>query len=157
MADSLLSVGIRDVAGGTKTINIFFPEATTLAQVQGFATPVLGYINGMIDGVIDYARVTLDLTLPGGLRTTPVAGSTVRRGALFSFNNPTRYKWDTYVPAFDPDNLTGTTVNLNAATVDEFILAMVAGVDVSGTDIEPTNGSGEDLTSLDHADETFRK
>jgi len=155
--DNLLSIGIVDVVGARKTVNVFFLNTVTLAQIQGWATSALVDLNAFNVGVIEYARVTLDLTLPSGLATSPVAGSTVRRGALFSYDNPTRFAWDQYIPAIDTDILVGTEVDQAAGGVDGWIAAMVDGVTVSSVLIQPSNGSGEDLTAVNHATETFRK
>jgi len=155
--DVLLTIGIEDIVGATKTINVFFPAATTLAQVQGWATSALVNLSNFEFGVIKYADVTLPITLPGGIGTAPVAGSTVRRGGLMSFDNPTRYSWDQYIPAIDTTVLVGTDIDITNTDVAAWITAMTTGISVSGTFIQPTNGSGEDLTALRKATETFRK
>lgn len=155
--DSLLSIGIVDIVGARKTVNVFFAASVTLAQIQGWLTVAAAHLAAFNVGVISDARVELDMTLPSGLPTTPVAGSTVRRGALLSFDNPTRYKWDQYIPAIDTSILVGTQVNQTAGGVDQWLADMVDGVTVSSVLIQPTNGSGEDLTSTFKAYETFRK
>src|SRR6185295_12063362 len=85
------------------------------------------------------------------------AGSTVRRGALFGFENPTRFAWDQYVPAIDLDVIVGTSVDPEATGVEDWLAAMVAGITVSSVLIRPTNGSGELLTNVLTSEETFRK
>jgi len=157
VADTLLSIKMHDITGAKKTVNVFFPAATTLAQVQGWWTDAAVALNAFSNIVIDGADVTLALTTPGGLATTPVAGSTVRRGALFSYNNSTRFNWEQYIPGVDPVIFIGTEVDQGATGVDDWIAAMVDGITVSSVLIQPTNGSSEDLTSVDHANETFRK
>jgi len=157
MADSLLSIKMHDIVGANKTVNVFFPAATTLAQIQGWWTAAAVDLNAFSNIVIDGASVTLELTTPGGLATVPVAGSTVRRGALFSFDNASRFKWDQYIPGVDPVIFVGTSVDQTATGVEEWIADMVDGITVSSVLIQPTNGSSEDLTAIDHANETFRK
>lgn len=155
--DNLLTVNITDDAGKPKTVNVFFTASTTLAQIQGWATEGIASLDAMIDGVIESAEVTLAITLPGGLKTTPVANSTVRRGALLSFDNPTRYKWDQYIPTFTPSSMPNGVVDQTAAGIVDWLGEMVNGVTVSAVLIQPTNASGEDLTDIHKATETFRK
>jgi hypothetical protein len=155
--DTLLSIGIQDVVGARKRVNVFFVNTVTLAQITGWLADAAVALNGFLDGIITDAYVQLDVALPGGLATSPVAGSTVRRGALFTFDNPTRFAWDQYIPAIDTDILVGTEVDQSAGGVVDWLAAMVDGVTVSSVLIQPTNGSGEDLTSTTTAVETFRK
>jgi hypothetical protein len=155
--DTLISVSVTDIVGAVKQNLVFLPSGTTLAQAQGFLTAFAPLVDALSQGVITHATVEFDLTLPSGLKSTAVAASTVRRGALWSFLNPTRYKWAAYLPAVDPSILSGTEVNPAAGGVAAYVAAYDTGITVSSVLIAPTNGSGEDLTALDHANETFRK
>lgn len=135
----------------------FFPSTTTLAQVQGWATDGIASLDDTIDGKIVSADVLLPITLPGGIKSAAVANSTVRRGALLSFDTPTRYKWDQYLPTFTPSKMADGVVDQTAAGIVDWLGEMVNGVVVGETAQQPTNASGEDLTDISKATETFRK
>jgi len=155
--DILLSIGVKDIAGKSKRVPVFFPSTTTVAQITGWLADAAVALNAFLDGYITDAEVTLPVALPGGLATGATAGSTVRRGALFGFENPTRFAWDQYVPAIDLDVIVGTSVDPEATGVEDWLAAMVAGITVSSVLIRPTNGSGELLTNVLTSEETFRK
>lgn len=157
MADTLLSVGLLDDAGATKRANIFLPSTMTLAQIQGWSDVYVPLLNDVVDGAPTDAQVTFALTLPGGLRTTPVADSTVRRGADFTFANASRYKWPAYIPAWSLTYIDGGNIDIVSTPVSDFLSAYTAGLVVGGTTYQPLNGSGFDLTALSKAKEAFRK
>ncbi len=153
MADSLLSIKTRDDAGKSKTLPVFFTSSVTPANVQTFLTAFAPLYNDVIDGVIESAELTLDMTLPGGLRTTPVDDSTVRRGATESFSTPGRFAWSLYVPSFSLTKITGGNIDIADADVIAFNAAYVTGAG----GFTPSNGLGLDLTGFLHAEEAFRK
>ena len=153
MADSLLSIKVGDDAGASKTVPVFFTPSVTPANIQTFLTAFAPLLNDVIDGIIESASLTLDLTVPGGLRTTPVVDSTVRRGAVESFANPSRFAWSLYVPTFSLTKITGGNIDVADADVVAFNAAYVTGAG----GFTPSNGGGLDLTALLHAAEAFRK
>ena len=157
MADTLLSLGILDDAGATKRAPVFLPSTMTLAQVQGFSDVYAPLLNDAIDGIVTDAQVTFQLTIPGGLRTTPIADSTVRRGADLTFSNASRYKWPLYVPAWSLDLITGGNIDIADPNASDLISAYVDGLVVASVTYQPLNGSGFDLTALSKSKEAFRK
>lgn len=153
MADSLLSVKVGDDAGKSKTVPVFFTSSVTPANIQSFATAYLPLLDAVIDGVIESASLTLDITVPGGIKTTPVVDSTVRRGAVESFATPGRFDWSLYVPSFSLTKITGGNIDISDADVVAFNAAYVTGAG----GFTPSNGLGLDLTAFLRAMETFRK
>lgn len=157
MADSLLSVGILDDAGATKRANIFLPGTMTLAQIQGWSDVYQPLLDAVDDGKLVDAQVTFLLTMAGGLKGSPVADSTVRRGADLTFLNASRYKWPAYIPAWSLAFIDNGDINITDTDVSDFLSAYTAGLVVGGTTYQPTNGSAFDLTALSKAKEAFRK
>jgi len=153
MADSLLSIKVLDDAGKSKTVPAFFTSSVTPANIQTFATSFIPLLDAVIDGVVESATVTLDITVPGGIKTTPVTDSTVRRGAVESFANPSRFNWSLYVPTFSLTKITGGNIDISDADVIAFNAAYVTGTG----GFTPSNGAGLDLTAFLHAAESFRK
>lgn len=157
MADTLLSVGIEDDAGATKRVPVFLPSTMTLAQIQGWSDLFAPLLNDAIDGIITDAQVTFSLTIPGGLRTTPVTDSTVRRGADLTFANPSRYKWPLYVPSWSLTLITNGDIDVADPNASDLISAYVDGLTFSSVLYQPLNGSAFDLTALSKSKEAFRK
>lgn len=157
MADTLLSVGVLDDAGKSKRAPVFLPAAMTLAQIQGWSDVYVPLLNDVIDGQVTDAQVTFALTLPGGIRTAPIADSTVRRGADFSFQNPSRYKWPLYVPSWSLTYIVSGDIDIASTPPSDFLSAYTAGLVVGGTTYQPLNGYTDDLTALANAKEAFRK
>jgi len=153
MADSLLSIKILDDAGKSKTLPAFFTSSVTPANIQTFLTAFAPLADAVVDGVLESASLTLDLTLPSGLKSAPVEDSTVRRGATESFATPGRFDWSLYVPSFSLSKITGGNIDISDADVIAFNAAYVTGAG----GFTPSNGLGLDLTALLHAMEAFRK
>lgn len=157
MADTLLSFGVIDDAGATKRVPVFLPASMTLAQITGFSDLFAALLNDAIDGVIQDVQVTFNIAVPGGLRTTPVADSTVRRGADLTFSNASRYKWPLYVPAWSLTLITGGDIDIADPNASDLISAYVDGLTFSSVLYQPLNGSAFDLTALSKSKEAFRK
>jgi len=157
VSDSLLSIGVLDDAGATKRANVFLPGSMTLAQIQGWSDLYNPFLDAVIDGKISDAQVTFALTLPGGLKGSPVADSTVRRGADFTFLNPSRYKWPAYIPAWGLTYIVGGNIDIVSTPVSDFLSAYIDGLVFSSVTYQPLNGSGFDLTALSKSKEAFRK
>jgi len=157
MADTLLSVGIEDDAGATKRANIFLPGSMTLAQIQGWSDVYQPLLDAVVDGKLTDAQVTFGLTMAGGLKSSPVADSTVRRGADFTFNNASRFKWPAYIPSWSLAFIDSGNINIVDTDPADFLSAYVLGLVVSSTTYQPTNGSAFDLTALSKSKEAFRK
>ncbi len=151
--DLLLSTKIVDDAGKTRTIPVFLPSGDTLANAQSYMTAYAPLLDAIIDGVIESAEVTIPLTLPGGLKTSAVADSTVRRGAVASFFTSVRYNWSLYVPAFSLAKIAGGAINPADTDVAAFLAAYTTGL-ASRT---PTDGHADDLTLFSRMRESFRK
>jgi len=157
MADTLLSIGVEDDAGATKRVPVFLPSTMTLAQIQGWSDLFAPILNDAIDGIITDVQVTFALTTPGGLRTTPVADSTVRRGADLTFSNPSRYKWPLYVPSWSLTLIANGDIDITDPNASDLISAYVDGLTFSSVLYQPLNGSAFDLTALSKSKEAFRK
>lgn len=153
MADSLLSIKVIDDAGKSKSVPVFFTSSVTPANIQTFATAFMPLLDAVIDGLIESATVTLDITVPSGLKSAPVTDSTVRRGAVESFSTPARFDWSLYVPSFSLTKITGGNIDVADSDVIAFNAAYVTGAG----GFTPSNGLGLDLTALLRAAESFRK
>jgi len=153
MADTLLSMAIRDADGDKKRVQVFLPAATTQAAIVTFSDSFAALMDAVIGGKIDEISYTISIPVPGGLKADPVADTEVQKGALLSYDNASRYKWGQYIPTWLDDNFTGDEINPGGTGVSAFLAAYSAGL--AGTN--PTNGYSDDLTALAASRKAFRK
>lgn len=147
-----LSYKIIGDQGDTKTLVINFPATVTLAQVISFNTAFAPLLDAVIDGVIMSAKVRQTLTLPGGLRTTPVATSDVHEGALLTFDVAnTDFAFSHYIPTWR--DYSDDQVNLAGTGVSAFISELEDG---DGT-ISPSDRYANDLVTNTAATKVNRK
>ncbi len=148
MADSnLVSLHLVDDAGNRKTIEVFFPTSFTLAQLQGWATQFATDVDGAIGAVIEKMTVTLGLTIPGGVKSTPDAGSNAHVGGLATFDAAgTTYSFGMYFPTWAL--FTGNDMDVTSGSAPDVITDLVTGVTVSGTPITPSDKFANDLVAL---------
>jgi len=152
---SIASFSIRDADGDTKSLPIYLPDTLTLANLQSFVDDFSADLDAAIAGVIDSVSVTVAATLPGGLRTTPVAGSEVERGALLSYSvEDSSYRWSYYIPTWALAGFAGNEV-VNTGVYATLITDIASGAG-SGP-FEPTDNKGGDLVAFIEGKKRFRK
>jgi len=96
----LVQYTVQDVAGAQESIPTFFADGTTLSQVQTEVTAMAPLLDAVTGSKLTKASVTFPLTLPGGIKTDPVATYLNSRGGLLGYDClDTRYKWSTRIPA----------------------------------------------------------
>lgn len=157
-----ISYSILDGDGDVDTVAVKVIAAShTIAQVQEAAQDLAALIDPIIDGKITGIAITLEASLPGGLKASPVAGSENQRGALFSFNlDGSPYRYSVRLPAFKESLFAGKSVDVEDADVDAFVDAMTGGIAVDaggGATVEPANPFEFELASLANAVKSFRK
>jgi hypothetical protein len=147
-----LSYKIIGDQGDTKTLVFYFPATVTVAQMLSFSDDMAPLLNAVIDGVILSAKIKLEVTLPGGLRTTPVANSDVHEGALLTFDVAnTAFSFSHYVPTWR--DYTDDLVNLAGTGVGDFITEIEDG---DGT-ISPSDRYANDLVTNTASTKVNRK
>ncbi len=145
---SVIGVRVRDYVGGEKSIPFYILGTTSVADIQTAVNSLLTDLDPVIDGKIEAAFVTIGLTVPGGLKADPVAGHTVREGALLSYDAAdTDYRWSSYIPSWEEAGFTGNTVLITGAygTLEGEIAALF------------TDKDGNVLDSFISGKRTFRK
>lgn len=106
-----IGVGIIDYTGSKKSMTLYCPATVSLATLQTEMNTYLPAIDAVIDGQIVDSQVTLGLTLPGGMKTSPVAGNTVREGALEAYSAAaTAFRFSYYVPSWKNAGFAGNDV-----------------------------------------------
>lgn len=151
---SVLSYSIVDDDGNAKSMPIYIPSGATIANIQAFSDAMAPLLDDVIDGVIGYVTLSIGLTLPGGLKSSPVAGSNVQEGALISFDvASSNYRHSIFVPAWAQTFFSGAQVTLEDTEPGLFATQMVSG----SNSIAPSDRAGLDLTSVLDGIKRFRK
>ena len=155
MAVYLASVAITDSTGDRKTCQVYFdPGTATLAQITTWLQNLASVIDAVTDGVIQEINLSLNITLPGGLDTTAVAGTDIQRGALFGFDaENTQYRHSVWVPAFSEGSFSGDIVDEANAGVQAFEDYLTTTVNT----IRASNKYGDHLTAEISGEKSFRK
>lgn len=91
---------LRDTGPNRESVQFNLFDTSTLAQIQTETTAFAPLLDAITGAVIEKATVTFPLTLPGGIKTDPVADYRNTRGALIGFDVlDSRYRWTNRVPA----------------------------------------------------------
>lgn len=157
---------IRDEKGAVSTTEINLPAATSFHDVAIFAGQMALIINPLIRGAITRIGVCYMLTLPAGLRTTPLTGSDVEEGARFQFKTSNGFYTSNRIPTFDESLVIPGTreVDLLDPNVSAFYIGMNLGLNTSGATfngvsgtgvISPSDSRGDDIVRLEGAVEQF--
>lgn len=160
MAFSVL-YSIVDAKNEVSTCEVNVPAAITFANVGIFAAQMALLINPIITGAITRIGVAFTVTLPGGLRTTPVAGSDVEEGAKFQFRTAGNFFTGLRLPTFDETLIQSNSraIDLEDADVAAFIDAMTDGIDLTGAGgtgtPQPCDKREADIVALSFAREQF--
>lgn len=150
---NLLSISLQDASVGQKALPIYFPDTVTLANLQTFLTSFGPLLDAVIDAKILAAQATVQLTLPGGLKSDAVVGNTVHEGALLSFNAAnTIYKPSIYIPSWENAGFAGDVV-LESGEYATLQAAITAGL----ATFQPSDKYANDITSLIGGVRKFRK
>lgn len=117
----VVSIGIVDYLGDRKTIPMYLPAATTLSTINTLLGTMLPLLDAVVDGKIADAKVSLDLTLPGGLKGSAVSGHDVHNGANVTFDPAdTDYAFSMYFPTWEEAGFSGQSVLNTGAYSDLF-------------------------------------
>ena len=153
---SLLTCEVIDALGVTTSHTIFInpPAATTITQLQTFANDYAGVLDSIIDGQITALTAKITLTLPGTIKTSPVAGSEVERTGLFNMSQSgSKYKQGVDVPTLAAAVIVNGKIDLTNAQV----LAYLAFLEAVTVGISVVSKFVNSLTGLVDALITFRK
>jgi len=153
---SILSISLRDAAAKAGSLPIYFDDAATVAQIQDYATGFLPHLDAAIDARILRATVTLNLTLPGGLKTAAVDDNRVREGVNLTYSESgVIYVQTYYVPSWSNAGFDGDAV-LQSGVYDNVIQDLFHAVPAI-TGIQPTDEYGNVNTAFIDGKRAFRK
>jgi hypothetical protein len=109
---TIVSFSIRDADGDVKAVPCILAGDANLTDINTFVTGFAPMLNAAIGGVIESATALLNVTLPGGLRTTPIIGLEAQRGALLSFSvEDSDYRNSIFIPTWANAGFAGNEVD----------------------------------------------
>jgi len=154
----IVSVRIADSDGEIFSMPLYGTAAdtVTLAQIVTAVAAIVTDLDAVLDGKIVKLGACIDVTLPGGLKTDPVAGSEIERTALIRVDNPDSPRgWSIDLPAFAYDKFNTGTNQVNMADTD--VAALASNFSVNAGNIVWTDPYGNVLGDLLSGAKTFRK
>lgn len=152
-----LFIRIRDEDGDSSTMTLKFPDSLGIDDITDYADDFLVLLDAVIDGKIEAAGVCVSVTLPGGLKASPIANCDIQQGAQWLFRAggyPVRLR----VPTWDRAmfNAGSKDVDITDSDVLNFRNAITAGLTPDVTLVEPSDNRGADIDTWVSAVENFR-
>ena len=152
-----LFVRIRDEDGDSSTMTLKFPDSLTVTDILDYAGDFLPLLDAVIDGRIEAAGVCAAVTLPGGLKASPINNCDVQHGCQFLFRAggyPVRLR----VPTFKPTLFTAGSKDADMSDADVLNLrnSITAGLTPNAVLVQPSSNRGEDIDEWISATENFR-
>lgn len=151
-----LSVQLTDSLGVTASVPYYLSiaDTQTIDDLNTAMAAILTDLDAVTGAVIANATVNIDVTLPGGIKATPIAGSEVERGALFNWSQlGIKYKFGILVPALRSTLIVNGKINLADAAVSAWNALM----STIGGDVDWVSTANIDLEVLRDALIVFRK
>jgi hypothetical protein len=150
---------LLDAKGKRATTGIKIDSAAyTLAQIAEFASEMGDLIDNISECQVVEATAYISMTPGVALKASPVAGSDVEEGGLFTFSLASSpYVESVRVPGLIQGKFSGAEVNLADADIDAFVDGIVVGLDASGTNVAPLNKFGVNIGAIISAVKSFRK
>jgi hypothetical protein len=147
---------IEDASGTVGSLEVPFVNSTTVLAdiITWITTNMTPAIDVITDGKIRKVRLSLVVTLPGGLKANPVANCDAERSGLFSMvatGTPNGYA--VVVPALKSAAYSGDDVNDAQADIAAFETLLTTAV----SNTRPTDKYGNVLESVSTSRKTFRK
>jgi hypothetical protein len=147
---------IQDADGDVGSLEIPFTNSTNsltdiLAWITTHMTPAIDVVT---DGKVRKIRLSILVTLPGGLKANPVAGSEAQRSGLYTLDcTGTPNAFALVVPAQAASTFSANDIDDADADVSAFEALLTSAV----SNTRPTDKYGNVLASVRTSRKTFRK
>lgn len=148
---------VKDSESDTKeaTYWVNIPTGHTVAEIQAYANAIAPEVDALTGGKLMSADVTLALTLPGGLKATPVAGILNERGGLITFDTTGVRAQSVRIPAMDTDIMPGDSFSLAENHVAALITRLTTAT--TAANIRPVADDGYQFVTAVGAKKSFRR
>jgi hypothetical protein len=109
------SISVIDADGNNASMPVYFEydDATSLSSLMSFIRVTVGELDSVTDGKVQGVSMQLAISLPLGLKASPVAGSNVQEVGLISYTLSGREdrSYGQAIPAVKQASLTGKVIN----------------------------------------------
>lgn len=150
--DVLLSFTCVGSAGKPKTIPVWLPAASTLADATTYAQAFVTAVEDCIDPYVQKASVIFEIDISGQTKAAPDGTTRTHDGARFLFDTAGRYGAGVWFPGWKPAFLSDTDIVVALATT-----ALKAAFTAGLGGIAPTDGNGNDITAFLKGKFAYRK
>lgn len=129
MAVNTINFRLQDAETDSKlaTFPLYVPTGLTLAQYQTFADTAAEVVDNTTGSEIVGIDMTLALTLPAGLKATPVAASLNERGGIIGMENAGQFNDSIRIPAILVTIMSGDEFSLADTAIAAMTLLLTAG------------------------------
>lgn len=140
MAVNTINYRLQDAESDVKTaaFPLYVPTGLTLAQYQTFADTAAEVIDNVTGSEIVGIDMTLALTIPAGLKASPVAASLNERGGLLGMETAGQFNDSVRIPAILVSLMSGDSFLVDSTEMSALTLLLTAG---NGT-VFPRNRDG---------------
>jgi len=106
---------------------IYVPTGLTLAQYQSFATAAAPVLDAVTESKLAAIDLTVSLTIPGGLKASPVASALNERGGNLGMKTVGQWPTSLRIPAIDHTIMSGDEFSIADTAIAAVIALLVAG------------------------------
>lgn len=150
---NLIAFKITDAAGRAKSAVFPVNSDATVTEMNAFVSQIAPLVDNCIDGILSAATVTIALSLPGGLGSTPADDKLVEDGGLLAFDAAdTDYRSSIWIPAIADTAVDNYKTIANAGSIATLVTAIL-----SGTNCNVQDKHSNALTAFLSGKRTYRK
>lgn len=150
-----ITLSISDAKGDQSLVTIPVSSSETVVNVIDFAEAIIPLIQPLVTGALRAAEVSIPVAFTPWPAVASVAD--VQEKARFAFRTANGFLKHLSLPTFLESLFTpgSRDVDLADTNVAAFVTAMVDGLSVNATTVEPTDTRDEDITELEAASEAW--
>lgn len=155
MAVNTITLRTQDAESDTKlgAFPIYVPTGFTLAEYQAIATNAAPLLDAVSEAKIVSADMTLALTLPGGLKGTPVASALNERGGLVGWDTAGQFGDSYRIPAILHSIMSGDQFSI----LDPLIAALNSFFVLGSGTVIPRTRDGFTWTAATYGRKSLRR
>lgn len=157
VAYNTMAFRLRDEETDTReqTVPVYVPTGLTLVQYQAFADFFAPLLDATTGSQMTAIEINVGLTLPGGLKATPAAGSLNERGGLITFDTTGPRADSLRIPGILNTIMSGDAFSLEDALIAPLINAMLTAH--GGSTIRPRTSQDYQFSAARKGSKSFRK
>lgn len=157
MAYDTIVFKVRDAESDTNesSVPINVPTGFTLAQLQTYVDAIAPQIDVLTEGQITGASVTVNMTLPGTIKTEPDAGAFNERGGLITFDTTGPRADSVRIPAISKTLMPGDSFSIADTDVAALITRLTTAT--TAANIQPRTTQDYQFVAARKGSKSLRK